>query len=71
MEIIDLKSLLEEWKSVFSSDDSCFYVSVSNHGRVSFLTQHDKVVLDLVSTSNLILSLQKGINDLCAETGSD
>lgn len=69
--VINLKDHLEEWNCIFSLEDSCFYVSVSNHGRVSVRTQHDKVVLDLVSSSNLILSLQNGIDAVCDVSDSD
>lgn len=69
--VISLKDHLEEWNPIFSSEDSCFYVSVSNHGRVSVRTQHDKIVLDLISSSNLILSLQNGIDAVCGIADSN
>lgn len=69
--VVDLRGRLEEWKPIFSSNDHFLQVSVSNHGRISFLTQRDRVVLDLVSSSNFILSLQNGIDAVCGIADSD
>ena len=62
--VVDLKGRLEQWKAVFSDKDSCLYVSISNHGRISLRTSRDTVTLDLVSSSNLISSIQNGIDSL-------
>lgn len=69
--VVDLKERLEEWRMVFSSSHSCLNVSVSNHGRISLKTERDTVVLDLVSSSNFITSIQNGIDLLCATQSSD
>lgn len=69
--IVNIKDRLEEWRTVFSSEVTCFRLSVSNHGRMSVTTQHDKVILDLVETSNAVLSLQNGIDAICVGPLSD
>lgn len=69
--IVDLRERLEVWKGVFSSDADVLHVSVSNHGRVSLLTRRDKIILDVVSSSNLISSIQNGIDSLCFSKSSD
>jgi hypothetical protein len=62
--VISLKDRLENWNTVFESNNSRLRVLVSTHGRIRIESLDNSTALDLVQGADFLSSIQKGISSL-------